>query len=928
MKNSIFLFLFLIPVFLFAQYPTGTNKSRLGYQTTGDGLIWRGVAADTAIKPRTNANAYFQLDTVNRVLRLYIATQGSWQVVGATPDLSAYLLKSDTAAMLVKYIERGDTATMLAKYIERGDTAAMLANYPTFGDVATSLGNYLPIIGGTLTGTGGAGFIGFPSQITAPGTPASGLNVYAQGSSFNWKGTDGYERQFASTLTGGRTYTLPDVSGTFALGTGTADRLARWTGTNTLAAGNLTDNGTKLQALLPWQFHSWTTAGRPTGVNNYWGYNSTTDWLEGYLTSAGTWVSPMQTVLIGGKGTAGRVLYTDANGRATDSGNLTYTGTRFQTGGSIRIGYNNVANDTASIEKVIETNSKVMRLNSPGGSGGFNGGFVFRGGQNGTVASVNTFRMYTNSTTVPGSVYIGNVTEPSAQSGNATTIFGILNKITSSTAYDAAINVHANETGAGANYSLALGKQLGIQIGNNYSNTNFQNFTASGFFGVFIGYQRQPLTSGYGSSMVLSAHGEAASTTTEVMRLQGKDGNICLGCTNAQYQLYTSNTGAYGIPRGTVAERPTIIASTTPIRYNTDSTALEYGESVGTWRQLATRAYARSLVSALPTTNIYTANGSLTADRTLHGAGHTLRFNANTIVRDSFKVANLIEPADADSIVITKGGWIGKQKFLLKNYIDSLYTYGPNGFFSDKYASGFMSSRDENTSLFYADTTGFVEISNRNIVTGITSAIYTGAPNGGRYITIRQAKNGRLADFAFSPSGFDYTTSGFQFILKADTFGVVQIGKYGAGVVTPTYAGVNRSNYIAGFATNGTLLDLEQKRDTTIYVVDTDYDFSAALTTSQVSRRYNRIIFLMTTTAGAGSDSELTLHTPDSNLMQVEYLIRSTDETGGFTNVIKFGTNNAVASDNALASTYTPSPGQGVGIRAGLRSGVYKYFYY
>ena len=57
MKNSIILFLILVPAFLFAQYPATGNKSRLGYQTTGDGLIWRGVAADTAIKPRTTANA-------------------------------------------------------------------------------------------------------------------------------------------------------------------------------------------------------------------------------------------------------------------------------------------------------------------------------------------------------------------------------------------------------------------------------------------------------------------------------------------------------------------------------------------------------------------------------------------------------------------------------------------------------------------------------------------------------------------------------------------------------------------------------------------------------------------------------------------------------------------------------------------------------
>lgn len=335
MKNILFLFLFLVPIFLFAQYPTGTNKSRLGYQTTGDGLIWRGVAADTAIKPRTTANAYFQLDTVNRVLRRYIATQGSWQVVGATPDLSLYLLKSDTAAMLVKYIERGDTATMLARYIERGDTAAMLANYPTFGDVATSLGNYLPIIGGTLTGTGGAGFVGFPSQVSAPGTPASGLNVYAQGSSFNWKGTDGYERQFASTLTGGRTYTLPDVSGTFALGTGTANRVPLWTTTNMLGSSNIQDNNTAVSILnsKPFLLGQWTTAGRPSGTAGYMGWRdgTTLEWYNGTR-----WAAGLESTF--NRGTSTRIPFFDANGQVIDNAGLAYNssqGRLILTGNSI-----------------------------------------------------------------------------------------------------------------------------------------------------------------------------------------------------------------------------------------------------------------------------------------------------------------------------------------------------------------------------------------------------------------------------------------------------------------------------------------------------------------------------------------------------------------------------------------------------------------
>jgi len=275
MKNSIILFLLIIPSFLFAQYPNSGNKARLGYQTTGDGLIWRGVAADTAIKPRTTANAYFQLDTVNRILRRYIATQGSWQVVGGGS------VNIDSLIYATRYWVGS---------------------------------NFFPLEGGTLTGTGGAGFIGLPSQVTAPGTPASGLNIYAQGSGFNWKGTDGHERFFASTLTGGRTYMLPDISGTFALGTGTADRSGRWTGTNTLGAGSWSDNLTRLQAQVPVQFQSVTTAGLPTGVTGYHLYNTTTNgpaWYQG-----SRWAYGLESTF--NRGTATRIPFFNANGQVTD----------------------------------------------------------------------------------------------------------------------------------------------------------------------------------------------------------------------------------------------------------------------------------------------------------------------------------------------------------------------------------------------------------------------------------------------------------------------------------------------------------------------------------------------------------------------------------------------------------------------------------
>lgn len=65
---------------LFAQYPATGNKQRLGYQTTGDGLVYRGRAADTlGIKSSGLNNAYFILDTVNNILYNYIKTKGGWK---------------------------------------------------------------------------------------------------------------------------------------------------------------------------------------------------------------------------------------------------------------------------------------------------------------------------------------------------------------------------------------------------------------------------------------------------------------------------------------------------------------------------------------------------------------------------------------------------------------------------------------------------------------------------------------------------------------------------------------------------------------------------------------------------------------------------------------------------------------------------------
>jgi hypothetical protein len=76
------LFLFL-SISLYGQFPTNTNKQRLGFQTTADGLVWRGSISDTAsIQPVSNQNAWVILDTVNLKLYSFDFTSNVWNQVG------------------------------------------------------------------------------------------------------------------------------------------------------------------------------------------------------------------------------------------------------------------------------------------------------------------------------------------------------------------------------------------------------------------------------------------------------------------------------------------------------------------------------------------------------------------------------------------------------------------------------------------------------------------------------------------------------------------------------------------------------------------------------------------------------------------------------------------------------------------------------
>ena len=92
MKQLLSLFLLLLPCLALAQYPSnGNQKITLGEQTTADGLIWRGVLADTGIiTPLSDTSAYIILDTVNHRFYNYNRATNVWSVAGGGTAVTTF----------------------------------------------------------------------------------------------------------------------------------------------------------------------------------------------------------------------------------------------------------------------------------------------------------------------------------------------------------------------------------------------------------------------------------------------------------------------------------------------------------------------------------------------------------------------------------------------------------------------------------------------------------------------------------------------------------------------------------------------------------------------------------------------------------------------------------------------------------------------
>ena len=121
-KTFYLLLLSLIPLLGFSQansqYPDSGNKIRLGFQTSGDGLIWRDTQPKVAgYQPINNKAAWIVLDTVNNKFYHYKQSNNTWNLAGQDIDTANLIA---TKYNLGFKLSLADTQNMLTPYWRSG----------------------------------------------------------------------------------------------------------------------------------------------------------------------------------------------------------------------------------------------------------------------------------------------------------------------------------------------------------------------------------------------------------------------------------------------------------------------------------------------------------------------------------------------------------------------------------------------------------------------------------------------------------------------------------------------------------------------------------------------------------------------------------------------------------------------------------------
>ena len=115
-------------------YPITNNKQRLGWQTSGNGLVWRGLSADTITKPTSyadkNVKAYLILDSVRGTIFVWRQTYWDSLLVGGggltMPFDSITFITAKDGTVGVGEVEYNDTQGSLIQGLKGGNVTNVI----------------------------------------------------------------------------------------------------------------------------------------------------------------------------------------------------------------------------------------------------------------------------------------------------------------------------------------------------------------------------------------------------------------------------------------------------------------------------------------------------------------------------------------------------------------------------------------------------------------------------------------------------------------------------------------------------------------------------------------------------------------------------------------------------------------------------------
>jgi hypothetical protein len=529
MKQLLPLFLFLLPCFALAQYPSnGNQKITLGEQTTADGLIYRGVLADTGIiTPSSDTSAYIILDTVNHRFYNYNRATNVWSVAGG-----ASVSVSGTSGQ-VAYFDGASSVT---------------------GDVGLIYSAANKTLGINTTTTSGANLIIKNSQeparstFLAQQTFAADTTNWTRGTGWTFNGTVAV----ATAATGDLTYTtLPDtiISGRAYEITYTQSGYSA--GTATIALGNVTlaipqyNVTNNIILLLPTS----ATGGFRITTSNYTGNLDNISIVE---------ITGTAPVIFAGQDDASATLYNSlimpnsttlafgGGGAITTGANNNFFGANCgqnNTTGS----NNNFFGNSVGKNNTISSNNNFFGnqagLNNTTGS--FNNFFGFQAGLNNTIGNSNNFFGFQaglNNTTGTLNIFFSQEAGLNNTTGTLNNFFG----------YQAGLN---NTTG---NSNFFFGSQSGLRntsgIGNFFFGDRAGGINRTGNHNISIGTQTMNNTNLSdtlsGSQNVVIGYLSAANIASSASGNLVLGNNINLPTNNGSNQVVIKNiifaTGASG----------------------------------------------------------------------------------------------------------------------------------------------------------------------------------------------------------------------------------------------------------------------------------------------------------------------------------------------------------------------------------------------